>query len=423
MYHSPPDLPSSYKLVPAEELGKRLKLTQTELGENGLDGLLVLQNIDRFYFSGTLQDGILWLPAAGEPVFWVRRSLERARQESPITDLRPQPEGSSKLETELRAVISPQSHIGFELDVVPARLMARFQRLLPKSCKISDASPLIRNLRACKSPHEISCIKAAAAIMDQVMEHATTVLTSGISEIELMAELEHQARRLGHLGIVRMRGWNSELFFGHAISGSEAARRGYLDSPTNGLGLSPAFSQGAGSNLIREGVPISIDFMVNYEGYLADMTRILCLGEAPPAFCRAHHDLLALNQELVTALRPGTDSGTVFALAQKLAHDFGFANCFLGHGADQVSFVGHGVGLEVDEFPFISRNNPMPLKAGMVVALEPKLTFPPNHHTPPPYNQVPATAVTTETTYLITEKSTIPITLSPEKIKTVSSKN
>ncbi|MEA1923976.1 MAG: Xaa-Pro peptidase family protein [Pseudomonadota bacterium] len=419
MNSSPPDLPSSYKLVPAQEIEQRLRQAQKAMGEAGFDGFLILQNIDRYYFTGTLQDGILWLPATGKPVFWVRRSQERARQETPLTDLRPQPGGSALLETELRARVAPQSHIGLEMDVVPARLFARYQRLLPDSCRISDASPLIRNLRACKSPYEISCIKNAAAIMDQVMEHAATVLTSGISEVELMAELEHEARRLGHLGIVRMRGWNSELFFGHTLSGGEAARRGYLDSPTNGLGLSPAFSQGAGRNLIKKGVPISIDFMVNYEGYLADLTRVLCLGKPSQAFCQAHQDLLTLNQELVTALRPGTEAGEVFKLARKLAREFGFADYFLGHGPDQVSFVGHGVGLEVDEFPFISNNNPMPLKAGMVVALEPKLTFPPSHCAPAPYNQVPASAITTETTYLITEKSTIPITLSPEKIKII----
>ena len=419
MNHNAPDLPPSYKLIPVDETKQRLKKAQKALGEAGLDGLLILQNVDRYYFAGTLQDGILWLPNEGEPVFWVRRSLERARQESPLTDLRPQPSDSAKLETELRAVIASQSRIGLEMDVVPARLAARFQRLLPKSCKISDASPLIRNLRACKSPYEISCIKKTAEIMDRVMEHAASILTCGVSEVELMAEIEHQARRLGHLGIVRMRGWNSEFFFGHAISGSEAARRGYLDAPTNGLGLSPAFPQGASYNLLQEKIPISIDFMVNHEGYLADLTRMLCINDPGEHFCRTHQDLLALNNELVTALRPGTECGEIFNLAQKLAKDFGFADYFLGHGPDQVGFVGHGVGLEVDEFPFIARGNRMPLKAGMVVALEPKLTFPPGHQAATPYDQVPASAITTETTYLITEESAQPLTLSPEKIKII----
>ena len=413
---TPPDFPTSYKLVPADEIKQRLKLAQEALAESEFDGLLILQNIDRYYFAGTFQDGILWLPSVGAPVFWVRRSLARAHQESPLQDIRPQPENSAKLETELRSAIASNSRIGFEMDVVPARLYARFQRLLPNSCKISDASPLIRNLRACKSQYEISCIKKAAEIMDQTMEHAASVICTGISEVEFMAELEHQARRLGHLGIVRMRGWNSELFFGHTISGAEAARRGYLDSPTNGLGLSPAFPQGASHNLIQKGVPVSIDFMVNYEGYLADLTRMFSINHPEESFSRAHEELLALNHELVNSLRPGKKCGEIFELSQKLAKESGFADYFLGHGPDQVSFVGHGVGLEVDEVPFIARSNPMRLKAGMVVALEPKLTFPPNHNSPAPYNRVPASAITTETTYLITEDSTIPLTLTPEKI-------
>ncbi|MBN2809209.1 MAG: aminopeptidase P family protein [Deltaproteobacteria bacterium] len=417
MNSNPPALPSSYKLVPAAEISQRLALAQKSLAEAEFDGLIVLHNIDRYYFTGTLQDGILWLPAQGVPVFWVRRSLARARQESPLTEIRPQPEESSSLQSELRSVIRPRSRVGLELDVVPARVAARFQRLLPESCRISDAAPLIRSIRSCKSPYEISCIKKAAAVMDQVMNHAALILKAGISEVELMAELEHEARRLGHLGIVRMRGWNSELFFGHTISGADAARRGYLDSPTNGLGLSPAFPQGASHNLIQEGVPVSIDFMVNCEGYLADLTRMFCLNAPQESFCRAHKDLLALNQALVAALRPGTKSGEIFTLARQLAREFGFADYFLGHGSDQVSFVGHGVGLEVDEFPFIARNNPMPLKTGMVVALEPKLTFPPGHHAPSPYSGIAPSAITTETTYLITDDTTIPLSQIPEKIK------
>lgn len=413
---TPPDFPSSYKLVPADEIKQRLKLAQNNLAESELDGLLILQNIDRYYFTGTFQDGILWLPTKGAPIFWVRRSLARAHQESPLQDIRPQPDNSNKLADELRSAIGPHSHVGLEMDVVPARLAARFQRLLPESCKISDASPLIRNLRACKSRYEISCIKKAAAIMDQVIEHAASVLTVGVSEIELMAELEHQARRLGHLGIVRMRGWNSELFFGHTISGDEAARRGYLDSPTNGLGLCAAFPQGASRNLIKEGVPVSIDFMVNYEGYLADLTRMFAINDPGKSVRRAHEAVLTLNRELVKTLRPGTECGEIFSRARKLARDFGFADYFLGHGPDQVNFVGHGVGLEVDEFPFIARGNRQFLKPGMVVALEPKLTFPPGHNAPPPFNKIPASAITTETTYLITEDTTIPLTISPEKI-------
>ncbi len=408
-------LPDSYKLVPSSEIKQRLINAQKALAQTKLAGIIILQSIDRYYFTGTLQDGTLWLPTSGEPVFWVRRSLERAQLESPLKDLRPQPKKSIDLSTELRSIIAIKgAKIGMELDVVPVQLMARIKRLLPDTCEISDASPLVRSLRACKSPYEISCIKGAATIMDKVMLHAANVIQAGMSEIELMAELEHKARRLGHLGIVRMRGFNNELFFGHTLSGPEGTRRGYLDAPTNGLGLSPAFSQGAGRTLIRRGVPISIDFMVNYEGYLADLTRMLSLDDPPESICRTHENLLALNQELTKALRPGCECGAIFSKALEIAADYGFADYFLGHGEDKVSFVGHGVGLEVDEFPFIARNNKMLIENSMVVALEPKLTFP--AHSP---HNLPATAITTETTYVITPEATIPLTLTPDNIKII----
>ena len=412
--------PSTYKLVPTTEIRQRLVRAQTAAAKTGLSGMLILQNVDLYYFTGTLQDGILWIPSTGLPIYWVRRSLDRARQESPLADIRPQPTAFSGLKNELRAAVSGEAaDIGMELDVIPARLLARFQKLLPDNCGISDAALLIRTLRARKSPYEIGCIKGAAAIMDQVMLHAATVIRENITECELMAELEHQARRLGHLGIIRMRGFNNEMFFGHTLTGPESARRGYLDAPTNGLGLSPAFSQGAGRAVIKTGVPISIDFMVNYEGYLADLTRMFALGDPAAEVIETHNQLLALNRELVAMLKPGTECGAVYAKAVEIAADFGFGDNFLGHGPDRVTFVGHGVGLEVDEFPFISRNNNMVLVADMVVALEPKLTFPPDRSLSTKTANPKAGTITTETTYVVTRASARPLTLAPEKIKII----
>ncbi len=412
------NFPATYKLVPATEIKQRLTNVGTALAKTKLSGILILQNIDRYYFTGTLQDGIIWLPTAGEPTFWVRRSCERARLESPLSNIRPQPLSSTEFKTELAAVIPTQPiKIGMELDVVPAQLLTRIRRLLPDSVEILDASPLIRKVRARKTPYEIACIRGAAAIMDKVMLYASTIIREGMSEIELMAELEHQARRLGHLGIVRMRGFNNELFFGHILTGSESARRGYLDSPTNGLGLSPSFSQGAGHSLIQRGMPISIDFMVNYEGYLADLTRMFSLGTPPASIRDAHAKLLTLNRELVNLLKPGIKSGIIFSKALEIAADLGFTDYFLGYGPDKVSFVGHGVGLEVDEFPFISRNNEMVLEKDMVVALEPKLIFPQSQNGFANHINPAATAITTETTYVITQSYAEPLTLAPEKIK------
>ncbi len=387
--------------------------------ESGLDGLLILQLIDRYYYTGTLQEGILWLPADGPARFWVRRSLSRARQESPLDDIRPLPAGSPELGRELRAIIPASGRIGLELDILPVNLATRIENLLPDTTRVTDGSPLMRRQRAIKSDYEINLIRQAAAVMDTVMAKTPELMTPGISEFELLSQLDLAARRMGHLGIIRMRGWNSEILLGHILSGPDATRRGYLDAPTNGLGLSPAFSQGASRNRIQPGVPVSIDFMVNYEGYMADMTRVLCLGELPAGYQRIHQELVALQQALATALVPGKTGGELYEFALELVHDLGLEPYFMGHGRDRVSFIGHGIGLEVDEFPFITRNNPMPLSPGMVVALEPKLILPPGHRAPAPHSDLPPGVVSIEDTFLITEGEAIRLTLSPQTARTI----
>jgi len=412
----PPPLPTDYKLVPAPEIKARLNRARQYLVREDLDGLLILQLMDRYYFTGTLQDGILWLPATGDPVFWVRRSLGRARQESPLPDIRPLPDLGTGLQQQFSALLPATGRLGLELDTLPAGLAARLEKLLPTSCQTVDGSALIRRLRARKSAHEIACIRRAAAIMDEVLGEAGEFIKEGVSELELLARLDLCARQRGHLGIIRMRGWNSEVLLGHVLSGPEATRRGYLDAPTNGLGPSPAFSQGGTYRPIKAGVPVSLDFMVNCEGYMADVTRVFCLGPAPAAYQHLHQQLLDLNRELVADLTPGKTAGEIYARALELARDLGLADYFMGYGDDQVSFVGHGIGLEVDEFPFIARNNRMKLEPGMIVALEPKLILPPGHRAPIPYAGLAPSVVSIENTYLLTENHAVTLTRFPESI-------
>ncbi|MEA2109152.1 MAG: Xaa-Pro peptidase family protein [Pseudomonadota bacterium] len=363
-----------YALVPAAEISSRITALQKSLIEPGFGGCLLLQNTDIFYFAGTMQSGVLFIPARGEPVFWIRRSLERARTESPLNDIRPL-ETIDKTCREIKDRLPAGTSLGLELDVLPTRIFQRYVNELAQ-IQLSDISPLIRSLRALKSDYELECIKKACRIASEVFAVAKTLIRPGTTEIELQAELEYQARIRGHLGIARMHGWNNELFFGHVISGAAAATRGYMDAPTNGIGLSPAFPQGATINPLEPGIPVSIDFMINHNGYLSDATRMFCLGKPDKKLARAHQELLELNRRLLAAIKPGVKAESIFETAMDLADKMGYGDNFLGSGCDRVSFVGHGVGLEVDEFPFLARGSQQILEPGMVFALEPKFIFP-----------------------------------------------
>ncbi len=363
-----------YACVPPGEVTGRIAALQEKMRTAALGGCLLLQNIDIFYFTGTMQDGGLFIPAQGDPTFWIRRGLERGRAESPLEKLCPW-DSFEQVCREVKNRLPAMAKLGMELDILPARLFQRYADQLP-GLILTDVSPLIRKQRAIKSDYELECIKKACRVTSEVFAAAKTLIKPGITELELQAELEYQARIRGHLGIGRMRAWNNELFFGHVISGPAAAVRGYLDAPTNGIGLDPAFPQGATIQVLRPGVPVSIDFMVNYRGYLDDATRMFCLGEPDAKTARAHRDLLELNHRLLAAVKPGLEAGNIFELAVELAEAMGYGDHFLGSGPDRVSFVGHGVGLEVDEFPFLARGSRLPLEPGMVFALEPKFIFP-----------------------------------------------
>ena len=391
-----------YALVPALEISRRISALQDHLIELVLGGCLLLQNTDIFYFSGTMQSGVLFIPARGEPVFWIRRSLDRARAESPLNDIRLQ-DTLGKTCREITMRLPAGKSLGLELDVLPTRIFQRYVNELPQ-IQLSDISPLIRGLRARKSDYELECVKKACRIASEVFAVAKTLIKPGITELELQAELEYQARIRGHLGIGRMRGWNNELFFGHVISGAAAAVRGYLDAPTNGIGLAPAFPQGATIQPLQPGIPISVDFMINYNGYMNDATRMFCLGEPDKKLARAHQDLLELNRQLLAAIKPGVMAKSIFEVAMDLADNMGYGDNFLGTGHDQVSFVGHGVGLEVDEFPFLARDSKQMLEPGMIFALEPKFIFPGRG------------VATIENTYLLTDHGSRRLTIDDENI-------
>ena len=202
------------------------------------------------------------------------------------------------------------------------------------------------------------------------------LLREGMSEIELAGRVEARARALGHQGIVRMRMWGSELFYGHLMAGPSAAVPSFLASPTGGSGVGPAVAQGPSMRPIRRHEPILVDYVFVFNGYLADHTRIFSLGRLPADLERAHAAMLVLQAEVKAATRPGVPSGHLYQVALESAARQGYAAFFMGADERRVRFVGHGIGLELDEFPFLAQGQELPLQAGMVFALEPKLVFP-----------------------------------------------
>jgi Xaa-Pro aminopeptidase len=267
------------------------------------------------------------------------------------------------------------ARLGMELDVVPANLFFAYQAIFP-AARIEDISPLIRLQRAVKSPHEIACMQRAAALADRVAAGVPALLREGISEVELAGAVEALARRLGHQGLVRMRLWGSELFYGHLMAGAAAGVPSFLQSPTGGAGLSPAVAQGASRRPIGRHEPVLVDYVFVLDGYIADHTRIFALGDLPAELRDGHRAMLEIEAQLQAAGRPGSRAGDLYETALASATERGYADSFMGAAEPRIRFVGHGVGLELDEYPFIAHGQDLLLEEGMTVALEPKLVFP-----------------------------------------------
>lgn len=385
------------KWVPDEEVNRRIENLRKNM--NGIDAVLILQNVDMFYFSGTVQQGFIFVPASGDPLFFVRRIPERAKDETPlevipIKGLR----DAGKILSDFKVKI-----LGMEWDVVPVAIHKRYLKLFENAESV-DISGTIRDLRKIKTPFEQAKIRKAAEITKEVIEEVKSHLKRGMTEWELISLIEYLAKLRGHLGPTRMRAFGQELFFGHVLSDTSGGVSAYADAPTGGYGRHPTLGHGATSRPLRENTPIDVDFMVNYEGYLSDQTRIFVIGKLSPELVKGYEFTKNLIRELEGMIRPGTLASEIYDHAVKRAEGEGYKENFMGYGPYKVSFVGHGVGLEVDEYPFIARGFDMPLEAGMVFALEPKLIFPGKG------------MVGIENTYLVTDSGFEKLTTSDENI-------
>lgn len=364
------------RITPASELKIRVAKLQDEMVIHNLEAALMVQNADLFYFTGAIQQGALYVPAEGEALYLVRKDYARGRMESGLKEVIP-----FKSPRDIPGILAEFGYampgtVGMELDVVPVAVMQRFQAGLG-GCAVSDVTPLIRNVRAVKSSYEINIMKDAALILDKVCKRVPEILREGMTDLELAAELEFVARKAGHQGLVRMRGFNNEIFFGHTFSGADSAVPTYSDTPLGGVGLSPSFAQGASYKMINRNEPITVDFVSVFDGYMVDQTRMFSIGELPEKLMQAYVDMLVIQEHAKQTAKPGVTWGGLYDECLTMACDMGYQDHFMGSKGAQVSFIGHGVGVELDEYPFIARGlNEQKLLENMTFAFEPKAVFP-----------------------------------------------
>lgn len=398
------EIENSNSPFPASEFLARTARLQALMAQSKLDALILAQSADLYYLTGTIQNGLLYVPATGVPIYFVRRDAARARRESPLERI--VPFRSMKEVTGGLAdfgLAMPRS-IGYELEVLPVVYHERYRKAFGAATS-ADASPLLRQVRMIKSELELVEMRRAADQIDRILRAAREVLRAGMTELEFAAELEHRARVEGHPGIIRMRTFNGVMLFAHVISGPDSALPAHLDTPLGGAGPHGSFGQGAGHRRIGPHEPVIVDWGGSVNGYLADQTRILSVVELPDHLRRAYADMCDVQLLMTQLMRPGVAWGEIYERCLARAVELGHADRFMGAKGAQVSFIGHGLGVEIDEPPYLARGFMKETMApGMAFAFEPKVVFPGEG------------AIGIENTWVLRDDGPEPITYSDEAL-------
>jgi len=350
----------------------RIDTFTAAVAEAGMAAVLVMQPTDVYYLAGTGQPCNLLVTPGREPVLFARRYLELARRASRVERVL-EGAGFSAVAREAQLGEGP---LGMELDVLPAGLVDRARKAFSER-EIVDCSGLLLAQRAVKDAEEVEAMRASVALFGALHEAMAAHLRPGVAEHELAAELVRGLRRAGHEGVIFQRRWDARLpAEGALASGDNLTTMSRGPITVTGVGLSEAFPMGASKRRLERGDLVNVDLGLNLAGYHGDIARTYAVGELPDGIAPLATACREIQDVALAAIRPGVSSESVYDAALAAARRLGVEDSFMGYGELKGPYIGHGIGLELDEPPVLGPGVDTPLEAGMVLAVEPKLISP-----------------------------------------------
>ncbi len=359
------------KKVPLTELKNRMRSfrIRMDISNPNWEIVVIFSKINLYYFTGTMQDGMLIILKNGEATLWVRRSYERALDESLFPNIEPM----SSFRDAAKGISGLPDTVYLETEVVPLALYQRFQKHFPfKNIKSVDAQ--ICAVRAVKSEYELLLTIEAGKIDQHLMEDIVPeTLREGMSEVDLATELFSAVVEEGHDGVSRFRMFETEMFLGNVCFGESSIYPTYFNGPGGSYGMSPAVPLiGSRDRKLRKGDLVFIDAGCGVQGYNTDKTTTYMFGSSLPQYAiDIHNKCVDIQNEAAEMLKPGAIPSEMYnTIMSNLDEEF--LQNFMGFGKRKVKFIGHGVGLQFDETPVIADGFDDPIQEGMVFALEPK---------------------------------------------------
>ena len=348
--------------VPVKELEAR----QTGL-MNVIEGSAWINDpADMYWLVGNRQTGGVHVSADGVTQY-ARNSLARARFESGGDDA----PHDVKAMPRMNALAETLGDVpALQLGRMPSSDASFLQSMLGDG---GDCTRILWNLRETKSAWEIERMRESGEIQRRMFEAVDAIGAEGVTELQLAAAADAVSRESGFASHIRMRKWPMDCERVVVASGPNGAIPTFFDSAVGGAGPHPLGALGAGHRRIRRGEPVLVDIVHVHRGYVADMSRMFSVGPLSEAWMDRLADMGEIHDAVRDALGRGQTCTRAWEVGHGMAVEMGHGRHLMGQGADQARFLGHSIGLELDETPVVAAGFDRPLPVGGTMAIEPKV--------------------------------------------------
>lgn len=390
-------------LLISKDFEKEIKLRITKvidiLKTIGCDSVLIGANPNIYYTTGRFFRGYVYISIQNQPLWFIIKP--NVFEETSDTFYIRKPEDIPTILRRLSYNIP--NKIGLEINDLSYSDILRLKKLFGES-EMENGSLILKKARMAKTSFELNEMKEDGFHHVRVYEKVKDCYKAGMSDLQLQIEIEKNLRLEGSLGISRISGNFMEINMGSVISGDNADNPAPYEFTMGGSGVHPSLPVGSDNSLILPGKTVMIDMNGAFNGYQTDMTRVWSLGDLPPIALKAHECSLKILRKLEYFSLPGTPVKELYSEALKIVEDYGLKEYFMGHKS-QVGFIGHGIGIELNELPVINSKSTEVLEENFTLAIEPKFVIP----------GVGAAGV--ENTYIVTNTGLQNITVFPEDIQ------
>ncbi|MDR1368709.1 MAG: Xaa-Pro peptidase family protein [Dysgonamonadaceae bacterium] len=359
---------SDTKFPPADDLNSRWNRLQELLMKEGADACLVASSVNIYYLTGIVFNGFFYLPVLGDPVYFVRRPEDM--QHPLVMPIRKAEDIPGLL---LKNNYKIPERVLLEADQMTYSEYVRLQAVFPDS-ETGNLTPLLRRQRMIKTPWEIEQLRYSGKIHVEVYSRVKACYRQGMTDVELQSNVEREMRLAGSIGLFRSFGSNMDIYMGSMLSGNNAEVPSPFDFALGGAGVHPSLPIGSDGSVLRAGTSLMVDMAGNYTAYITDMTRVFSVGKLPEKAYQAHRVSIDMHDWLFENAKPGTSCADIYNHTLQMAENAGLSGCFMGT-KQQAKFVGHGVGIEVNELPVLMGRSKDLLQQGMTFAFEPKFVL------------------------------------------------